>query len=334
MLQWLRDSALASGRGARRCLRPRGRPRASRLGAAAARRRLQRGATAALGGVAFAALSVPGSVLHGALYDARHAGMAPVAHAGYEASLVLLSASAVLIALPTLAGGRRLARGRARVDAAPAPARRPRCVHRRAGGVRGRHRRRPQRRHRGGRHLPDGRAPDHLRGGGLRDRHPAQRLGRLHPDGLVYALRKPEARVGKDQMLADPKLTQPLVIRANVGDCITVKLRNDIAGRRVGMHTDGLLRFDPKDSDGTVIGTNPDTTVATGAEITYTWYADREGEAPLIDAANIDAAIPGAAGPAVEDPNAPHVEDPTRPTSTRPTRSPGTRRCSAASTAR
>jgi hypothetical protein len=113
------------------------------------------------------------------------------------------------------------------------------------------------------------------------------------PDGLQYALRGDDARVGKKQIVEDPKLSQPVVIRANVGDCVTVSLRNDIAARRVGLHPDGLVQFDPKTSDGARVGNNPDTTVATGQTISYTWYADRVGEAPVLDVANLDESGPG-----------------------------------------
>jgi hypothetical protein len=105
------------------------------------------------------------------------------------------------------------------------------------------------------------------------------------PNGMVYALKSRKAAIE-----ANPNLVQPLVIRANVGDCISVRLRNDIAGRRIGIHPEGLVRFDPITSDGAAIGRNPDTTVATGQERTYTWYADRVGEAALLDLANLDDA--------------------------------------------
>jgi hypothetical protein len=84
------------------------------------------------------------------------------------------------------------------------------------------------------------------------------------PDGLQYALKNDGARGGKAAIVANPNLSAPIVVRANVGDCITVKLRNDIAGRRVGIHPDGLVQFDPKTSDGARVGQNPDTTAATG----------------------------------------------------------------------
>ena len=111
------------------------------------------------------------------------------------------------------------------------------------------------------------------------------------PNGVMYALRGDDARIGKAQIVANPNLTQPLVIRANVGDCIKVSLRNDIRSSRyprVGLHADPIVQSDPKTSDGARVGHNPDTTVATGQTIEYTWYADREGQGALTDPANLD----------------------------------------------
>ncbi len=135
------------------------------------------------------------------------------------------------------------------------------------------------------------------------------------PEGLTYALKGADARVGEPQLRANPQLVQPVVIRANVGDCVKVVLRNDFPTSyppeakptvvkpgdvavphtpatppaRVGIHPDGLVQFDPTTSDGARVGGNPDTTVGRGEERTYTWYADHEGQAPLVDIANIDS---------------------------------------------
>ena len=119
------------------------------------------------------------------------------------------------------------------------------------------------------------------------------------PDGLQYALKNDDARVGESDIKANPNLSQPLVVRANVGDCITVKLHNEIEGRRIGLHPDGLVQFDPKTSDGAQVGTNPDSTVPAGGDVTYTWYADHTGEAPLVDLGNMDD--PVTAHPATPD---------------------------------
>lgn len=129
------------------------------------------------------------------------------------------------------------------------------------------------------------------------------------PQGLMYALSGNDARIGEAQIKANPQLAQPIVIRANVGDCVRITLRNDIvdsypAGSepiptpghgpatppaRVGIHPDGLVQFDPTDSDGARVGGNPDSSVGRGEQRTYTWYADHEGQAPLVDIANLDA---------------------------------------------
>ncbi|MEA3217749.1 MAG: hypothetical protein QOJ19_3905, partial [Acidimicrobiia bacterium] len=117
------------------------------------------------------------------------------------------------------------------------------------------------------------------------------------PDGLVYALKGDDARVGKGDILANPNVVQPLVVRANVGDCIRIKLRNDIEGRRVGMHADGLVSYDPRTSDGAQVGRNPDSSAGPGQEVTYTWYAEREGEAPIVDIANLSSGHGGNPAP-------------------------------------
>ncbi|WP_374969526.1 multicopper oxidase domain-containing protein [Terrabacter sp. BE26] len=141
------------------------------------------------------------------------------------------------------------------------------------------------------------------------------------PNGMLYALKGADARVGTAQLRANPQLSQPLVVRAAVGDCIKVVLRNDLPTTfppaadptvargpieigtphpdveptppaRVGIHPDGLVQFDPITSDGARVGRNPDTTVGRGEERTYTWYADHEGQAPIVDIANIDSTAP------------------------------------------
>ncbi|GAB2677599.1 hypothetical protein GCM10027271_43100 [Saccharopolyspora gloriosae] len=114
------------------------------------------------------------------------------------------------------------------------------------------------------------------------------------PDGLVYALKNDDARVGKRDLERNPQLSQPLTIRANVGDCVRIELRNDIRDRRVGIHPDGLVQFDPRDSDGAMVGGNPDTSLGHREQGTFTWYADHEGQAPVVDIANLDSAAEGS----------------------------------------
>jgi hypothetical protein len=138
VLHWLRDSALALPAAVV----------AVAVGLVAARRllawaelptggTLQRAVAAGLGGLAFAVLSVPGSWLHAALFAAEHEGLIAAGHAGYEASLVLLASTSVLVALPSLSPlfatvGRRLRAAASRWARAgragsPSPPRSSRC---------------------------------------------------------------------------------------------------------------------------------------------------------------------------------------------------------------
>lgn len=103
----------------------------------------------------------------------------------------------------------------------------------------------------------------------------------------MYALNNADAHPNKFDILENKNLASPLTLRANVGDCIVIKFKNEIPDKRVGMNIAGLT-YDPKVSDGLRVGKNPDTTVATNQEITYVWYADREGQFPINDLANTD----------------------------------------------
>lgn len=66
----------------------------------------------------------------------------------------------------------------------------------------------------------------------------------------------------------------PLTLRANVGDCIKVKLTNKLKNSRASFSALSLA-FDPKDSLGANVGNNPgDQTIAPGESRVYTYYAD------------------------------------------------------------
>ncbi len=89
--------------------------------------------------------------------------------------------------------------------------------------------------------------------------------------GKVYVLDEEVTRV-KNGML-NP---YPLTLRANVGDCIKIKLTNQMAKDRAGLHAD-MLAFDPKDSMGINVGNNPgDQTLAPGQSKVHTFYAHPE----------------------------------------------------------
>ena len=104
-------------------------------------------------------------------------------------------------------------------------------------------------------------------------------------DGMVYALSNSDASPSAADIKAEPGRATPLVMRAAVGDCIKVNFKNQIAGKRVGMHVDGVVKAvtGAEASDGARIGNNDDSTAAYGAQRTYTWYAQREGQFPIND---------------------------------------------------
>ena len=66
----------------------------------------------------------------------------------------------------------------------------------------------------------------------------------------------------------------PLTLRANVGDCLKIKLTNKMKNSRASFSAISLA-FDPKDSLGANVGKNPgDQTIAPGESRVYTYYAD------------------------------------------------------------
>ncbi len=251
------------------------------------------------GAAAYAAVSIPGNLVHGTLFGAEHGGMSFFSHAGRDAGTAAFSAFSVLLVLSALSGLslRPLAGALGRLSAlrpSTLPGLAATVVPVAIVGVLA------------GPSLLSSSVSQAVGGGacptGAREVVydlsafqtviPLNGWGDKLPDGLMYALKNPDARVGKREIEANPNLTQPLSLRANVGDCIKVKLKNDIQGRRVGLHSDGILKQDPKDSDGARVGNNPDTTVATGEDIVYTFYADRQGQGVVSDIANIDGADP------------------------------------------
>lgn len=114
------------------------------------------------------------------------------------------------------------------------------------------------------------------------------------PYGLMYALAEDEAAIRDGT-----KPPEPLVLRANEGDCIEVTLTNKLtsaflnhggtadgdpslpleppggtkAGLRVSLHPQ-LVYYDVRGSDGATVGFNRDQTVGPGESILYRWYAD------------------------------------------------------------
>lgn len=106
------------------------------------------------------------------------------------------------------------------------------------------------------------------------------RYGDHDPDGLLYVLKKDAERIRQgaiqhfQQEIPQPyEAVMPLVIRANVGEKVIITFSHSL-NRDLSIHVQGL-DYDVQTSDGASVGFNRDTT--TRRQITYTWYAVREG---------------------------------------------------------
>lgn len=106
------------------------------------------------------------------------------------------------------------------------------------------------------------------------------KYGDHDPNGLLYVLQKDARRIKEGALenfhkpVPQPyEEVRPLVIRVNLGDEVQVHFRHSLK-RRLSIHVQGLS-YDVQTSDGANVGRNSDST--TGNQITYTWYADREG---------------------------------------------------------
>jgi manganese oxidase len=89
-----------------------------------------------------------------------------------------------------------------------------------------------------------------------------------NPDAKLYVLEEEVTKVAGDYH------PMPLTIRANVGDCLKVNLKNKMKESRASFSAISLA-FNPKDSLGANVGNNAgDQTIAPGESKTYTYYAD------------------------------------------------------------
>jgi hypothetical protein len=87
--------------------------------------------------------------------------------------------------------------------------------------------------------------------------------------GKIYVL-----EADRDAVVSGRKAPVPLVLRANVGDCLDVDLANQTAGP-VSFHAD-MLAYDPATSGGVAAGGGPDQAVPSGQRRTFTYYAHPE----------------------------------------------------------
>lgn len=113
--------------------------------------------------------------------------------------------------------------------------------------------------------------------------NPATTSSAIDQQGQLFVL---DADV--EAVLTGDKQANPLVIRANSGDCVTVKLTNLTEKQHASFHLDSPS-FDPQGSLGITLGLNPEQTVPPHkdanlppASRTYRYFADEELGAVLI----------------------------------------------------
>lgn len=106
------------------------------------------------------------------------------------------------------------------------------------------------------------------------------KYGDYDPNGLLYVLKKDASRIRREALrnfsLETPQPyeeVKPLVIRANAGERVIISFSHSL-NRDLSIHVLGM-DYDVQTSDGSSVGYNRDTT--TRKQITYTWFADREG---------------------------------------------------------
>jgi hypothetical protein len=120
------------------------------------------------------------------------------------------------------------------------------------------------------------------------------RLGAVEPQGMIYALRNDIVAVDPSRgivegnvRLRDGKRPRPMVLRMNVGDCMTIAFQNLLAPapvdaeqpatRRASVHVVGMQLVGSIASDGSNVGVNASSLVKPGGSAKYKIYAEREG---------------------------------------------------------
>ncbi|HET7475818.1 MAG TPA: multicopper oxidase domain-containing protein [Dermatophilaceae bacterium] len=105
---------------------------------------------------------------------------------------------------------------------------------------------------------------------------PLNRFGDHDPKGKMYALTNRVSAVRSQETSQKVSIglrndaIQPLVIRANQGDCVEIRYTNNATGGDFGMHIDGL-EF-AVTSSGDRVGTNSSSAPATGGSTTYRFF--------------------------------------------------------------
>ncbi|MBA3493997.1 MAG: hypothetical protein H0T87_07765, partial [Gammaproteobacteria bacterium] len=126
------------------------------------------------------------------------------------------------------------------------------------------------------------------------------RLGAAVPDGLVFALKGDTVGTGDNVQLRPGKRPRPLVLRANVGDCLKITFTNSIPKNKfettkvtrattstteVSLHVQGMQWSTGSSDDGSFVGMNNSSLASAAALPTptppqtqvYNLYAKEEG---------------------------------------------------------
>jgi manganese oxidase len=129
------------------------------------------------------------------------------------------------------------------------------------------------------------------------------RLGTVQPQGMIFALKgdvinksgNPNDPLTPGQVMLKPtKRPRPLVLRMNVGECLTVNFQNLLsltkadeeqpATRWASVRVIGMQLITNIGHDGSYVGQNGNSLVAPGGIHPYTFYAEREGPHMLYSA--------------------------------------------------
>jgi hypothetical protein len=124
------------------------------------------------------------------------------------------------------------------------------------------------------------------------------RFGTLQQGGMMFALRRDVVPVGGSGELRPGYVTlrpgkrpRPMVLRMNVGDCLTVRFTNLLrptpvgplgtrlsqsGTRAAGVHVMGMEPIAPN-GDGSWAGANANSLIPPGASTTYGFFAEAEG---------------------------------------------------------
>ena len=119
------------------------------------------------------------------------------------------------------------------------------------------------------------------------------RFGALEATGMMFALKRDVVPItgtvvsaGNVQLRSD-KRPRPLVLRMNVGDCLTITFTNLLAQtrkdndqvntRNASIHVIGMQLVGSIASDGSFVGTNASSFAAPGQTVTYSLFAQKEG---------------------------------------------------------